>query len=89
MKPRTAPMARRRNGDIAPYRNGTRAWGAARDTSVGGGAGHERGARHGVRGAHGVDTGVEHGAGVGSGAGELRLRIWIDFARISVRFYRN
>ena len=24
-KPRTAPMARRRDGDIAPYRNGTRA----------------------------------------------------------------
>ena len=26
-KPRTAPMARRRDEDIAPYRNGTRAWG--------------------------------------------------------------
>ena len=39
-KPRTAPMARRRDGDIAPYRNGTRVWnkrvGAReRDTSVG------------------------------------------------------
>ena len=29
-KPRTAPVARRRDGDIAPYRNGTRVWGAAR-----------------------------------------------------------
>ena len=25
-KPRTAPMARRRDGDIAPYRNGTARW---------------------------------------------------------------
>ena len=25
--PRTAPMARRRDGDIAPYRNGARQWG--------------------------------------------------------------
>ena len=31
--PRTAPMARRRDGDIAPYRNGTR----QRDTGDGAG----------------------------------------------------
>ena len=37
--PRTAPMARRRDGDIAPYRNGAR--GDAH------GEGHERGAREG------------------------------------------
>ncbi len=35
-KPRTAPMARRRDGDIAPYRNGTapRGTGGAHDGRV-------------------------------------------------------
>ena len=40
-KPRTAPMARRRDGDIAPYRNGT----AQRDT----GGAHGKGPRNGAR----------------------------------------
>ena len=32
--PRTAPMARRRDGDIAPYRNETRAWRMRGDAAV-------------------------------------------------------
>ena len=41
-KPRTAPVARRRDGDIAPYRNGT-AW--RRDRAMGrGGVAHGDGA---------------------------------------------
>ena len=37
--PRTAPVARRRDGDIAPYRNGTASW----DTATGHGRGRTGG----------------------------------------------
>ena len=61
--PRTAPMARRRDGDIAPYRNGTVCDGARRRGRTGTGRG---GASTG--GAHGdgervVRTGGRHGHG--------------------------
>ena len=55
-KPRTAPMARRRDGDIAPYRNGT----APRGTGGAHAKPHERCARQrGTGGAHA--TGPHHG----------------------------
>ena len=75
-KPRTAPMARRRDGDIAPYRNGTRARRGTRNGTRGGrgGAmgtsrptamGHERCARRGER-ARGAGCKDAHGDGFSS-----------------------
>ena len=62
--PRTAPVARRRDGDIAPYRNGARQWGPHHGTGQWGpqrdaGGAHDHGAQRGgdaaVRGADGVN----------------------------------
>ena len=59
-KPRTAPVARRRDGDIAPYRNGTAwqwdAW--RRDRAIGHGAGARRGAGDGARAMFALALGV-------------------------------
>ncbi len=53
-KPRTAPVARRRDGDIAPYRNGARAVRTA--------TGHGEGRRSGVR-ARGAGCQAAHRGG--------------------------
>ena len=61
-KPRTAPMARRRDGDIAPYRDGARQRGTV--TGRCGEAGHGEG--------HG-DGAVRRGTATGHGNGAVRL----------------
>ena len=83
-KPRTAPMARRRDGDIAPYRH------AAREVRAGRGTGgahdegapakpHERCARRGVRegamGARGVGGCVARVRGQSLTGGQAGCRI--------------
>ena len=64
-KPRTAPVARRRDGDIAPYRHETRVWSAATGRECGA---QQRGASvaHG-NGARVWGAGVEHGNGTRAG----------------------